>query len=117
MRKSDKKKDNEIRLALTDVCNNALENISGFQWLTHVVNYDNFPSSLKVICVFDSQASLARCISQDKTNYICNLVSSKLSEIGINVKHLNKQITFDSEEQCQKQDGGRWNHRLNSLPS
>ena len=54
MRKSDKKLDNQLRLVLTDVCETALKEVEGFQWLTHVVNYSNFPQSLRVVCVFDT---------------------------------------------------------------
>jgi len=46
MRKTDKKRDNTLRLALTEVCDIALKDIAGFQWLTHCVNYSNFPQSL-----------------------------------------------------------------------
>ncbi|HCC80946.1 MAG TPA: Fis family transcriptional regulator, partial [Methylophaga sp.] len=44
MRKTDKKIDNELRLKLTDVCEQGLKNIAGFQWLTHLVNYDDYPN-------------------------------------------------------------------------
>lgn len=53
MRKKDKKIDNELRLVLIDACEQALKDITGFQWLTHfLVNYDDFPNSLMVACVF-----------------------------------------------------------------
>jgi len=54
MKKTDKKMDNHIRRVLTDVCETSLTDISGFAWLTHTVNYAQFPQSLKVICVFDT---------------------------------------------------------------
>ena len=53
MRKSDKKIDNQIIKVLTDVCQSALEDIDGFVWLTHSVNFDKFPQSLKITCVFN----------------------------------------------------------------
>lgn len=59
MRKSDKKLDNAIRNALIDVCKQAQRSFEGFQWLTHSVNYDNFPNSLKIICVFNTDEHLA----------------------------------------------------------
>jgi len=49
MRKTDKKLDNQLIKLLTEVCETALEDFSGFQWLTHIVDYSNFPKSLKVI--------------------------------------------------------------------
>lgn len=45
MRKTDKKTDNKLREVLTGVCDDALEEFAGFKWLTHLVNYDDFPKS------------------------------------------------------------------------
>ncbi|WP_305811974.1 hypothetical protein [Photobacterium leiognathi] len=39
MRKMDKKRDNTIVAALTQVCHTAQEEDNGFQWLTHTVNF------------------------------------------------------------------------------
>ena len=48
MRKTDKKLENTLIAALTEVCEAALEAFDGFQWLTHFVNYSHFPSSQKM---------------------------------------------------------------------
>ena len=42
---------------LTEACETAKTQIPGFVWLTHVVDYEAFPASLKVVWVFDTQAS------------------------------------------------------------
>jgi len=52
MRKSDKKTESEIIRRLTEVCEAAKADCAGFVWLTHEVNYDRFPESLKVTLVF-----------------------------------------------------------------
>ena len=39
MRKTDKKIDNNLRIVLTEVCEIALKEVTGFQWLTHLVDY------------------------------------------------------------------------------
>ena len=61
MRKTDKKIDNNIRNVLNKVCEQALIEVNGFVWLTHQVNYDKFPASLSVICVFDLNDSQILC--------------------------------------------------------
>lgn len=82
MRKTDKKIDNHLRLVLTQVCEIALKDIDGFQWLTHRVNYANFPRSLKVVCVFDRRQHLASFLSSKSHADLSTLIQAKLSEIG-----------------------------------
>lgn len=74
MRKSDKKVENQLRIALTEVCEAALKNGNGFQWLTHQVNYSNFPKSLQVICVFDINESLARFMKTTSCQELGSLI-------------------------------------------
>ena len=45
LRKTDKKIENQLILVLTAVCETALKEIDGFQWLTHLVEYTDFPNS------------------------------------------------------------------------
>ena len=69
MRKTDKKMDNQLRHVLTEVCEVALKDINGFQWLTHVVNYSNFPKSLQVVCVLTPMKTfLISCQKKPKLN-------------------------------------------------
>ncbi|TLU61104.1 hypothetical protein FE810_15650 [Thalassotalea litorea] len=108
MRKTDKKLDNEIRKALTQACEIALEQHTGFQWLTHIVNYDNFPASLRVICVFATNQQL---LAANKTE-ITNLITTKLGSINVPLKTPSKHISFDSEENCSVNHNGKWGDRL-----
>lgn len=57
MRKTDKKIDKAIISALTEVCEEAKFEHPGFSWLTHEVDYQRFPSSLRVTLVFDEQTN------------------------------------------------------------
>lgn len=52
MRKTDKKTDNAIIRALTEVCEHAKDEHAGFEWLTHEADYRRFPQSLNVTLVF-----------------------------------------------------------------
>ncbi|NMP31528.1 Fis family transcriptional regulator [Thalassotalea sp. M1531] len=112
MRKSDKKIDNKLRIALTDVCELALKNIEGFQWLTHIVNYANFPQSLKVVCVFDTNEHLDSYWQSTKNQLLVSLVAQEFTRIGINVKSASKHISYDTEENCTYQHEGNWARRL-----
>lgn len=63
MRKTDKKIENEIIRRLTDVCEDAKHECSGFSWLTHNVDYQRFPASLTVTLVFNETASEAMMLA------------------------------------------------------
>jgi hypothetical protein len=112
MRKTDKKIDNQLRLALTDVCETALKEIDGFQWLTHLVNYSHFPKSLKVVCIFDSNDNLSYFMSKGNSKDLELLIQLKLAEIGINVKNVSDQILYDTEQNCEQEHNGNWAERL-----
>ena len=112
MRKSDKKLDNQLRMVLTQVCENALEEIEGFQWLTHMVNYSNFPKSLKVVCVFDTNESLDRYLLSETNNQLQSLIKRELSKLNIQFKNIVNNVLFDTEENCEKQHNGNWAQRL-----
>lgn len=112
MRKSDKKLDNQLRMVLTQVCENALEEIEGFQWLTHIVNYSNFPKSLKIVCVFGTNESLDKYLLSEANNQLQSLIKRELSNLGIQFKNMVNHVLFDTEENCEKQHNGNWAQRL-----
>ncbi|MBL1275644.1 MAG: hypothetical protein COB30_006125 [Ectothiorhodospiraceae bacterium] len=111
MRKTDKKIDNQIRIALTNVCDKALIEIDGFQWLTHLVNYSNFPNSLKVICVFNTNESLSAFLEKGNGDHLMALVHENLTDIGVNVKDITAHVLYDTEENCEKEHNGKWAER------
>ncbi|MFC3022816.1 hypothetical protein ACFODT_03085 [Vibrio zhugei] len=108
MKKSDKKMDNALRLALTEVCEQAKENHTGFEWLTHQVNYADFPRSLAIICVFDTRHHVEQA---DKASIITQ-IKHALRPLNVSLNNADKQIRFDSEESCALEHQGRWNKRL-----
>ncbi|GAA3928601.1 Fis family transcriptional regulator [Litoribacillus peritrichatus] len=111
MRKTDKKIDNQIRKALTVVCEIALVEVEGFQWLTHLVNYDQFPKSLRVVCVFDTKASLQHALEAGRDHYLIELIQEELTALNLGIKPENL-VSFDSEEACKLEHDGKWQHRL-----
>lgn len=64
MRKSDQKIEKEIIRRLTEVCETMKPRLSGFEWLTHDVNYQRFPVSLLVTLVFNDEASESELLDQ-----------------------------------------------------
>lgn len=112
MRKTDKKIDNQLRLALTDVCETALKEVDGFQWLTHIVNFSSFPKSLRVVCVFDTDEQLATFMKHSSKHSLTSLIQVKLNEIGIEFKNVSNHILYDTEEACAKEHNGNWVDRL-----
>lgn len=112
MRKSDKKMDNQLRQVLTDACENALEEIAGFQWLTHTVNYVNFPKSLRVVCVFDTEENLTLSLSHGGRQQLNKLIQAKLSQAGVQLKNIEQHVLYDSEQACLNEHQGKWANRL-----
>ena len=112
MRKSDKKIDNQLRITLTDVCEVALKSCNGFEWLTHTVNYNHFPKSLIVICVFDTNDNLTAFLQSKGRDELASLINKKLFEINVYIKNIAKHIAYDTEENYNKLSDGKWGDRL-----
>ncbi|MCT8986209.1 Fis family transcriptional regulator [Shewanella phaeophyticola] len=112
MRKSDKKIDNQLRLALTDVCQHAIELYAGFEWITHTVDYGAFPKSLRIVCVFDTEQQLRQFNHQGHKTALLAHIKRCLADGGIEINNLDKQVSFDSETACQQQHNGNWALRL-----
>ncbi|MDF1762703.1 MAG: Fis family transcriptional regulator [Oleibacter sp.] len=110
MRKTDKKIDNQIREILTDVCEAALKENTGFQWLTHLVNYSSFPKSLKVICVFDTNENLNDFSANDRHLELNDLIQKSLFDVGVSINI--SQVSYDTEENCSQVHNGKWTDRF-----
>ncbi|GAB3485249.1 Fis family transcriptional regulator [Marinomonas epiphytica] len=108
MRKTDKKLDKAIIEVLNQVCNQALDQVPGFCWLTHRVDYQDFPNSLNIICIFDTNQDMTKA----RQEHLIQLIEQALKKIQITFKHVNKHIQFDSEESCLLENNGRWKERL-----
>ena len=96
--KTQKKIDNNVRLALTDACEQFLEDITGFQWLTHQANFNNFPDSLLITCVFDTDANQQQARENGDSGKMQYLIQAELLKKEVELKAAKQQIIFDSEE-------------------
>ncbi|WP_279249383.1 hypothetical protein [Candidatus Marimicrobium litorale] len=112
MRKTDKKRDNALRVALTDTCEIAIERFEGFKWLTHLVDYCDFPQSLTVVCVFATNSHLLKLRSTGQESELRNIVSEKLSRIDIELNGIDRHVIFDSEENGADEKDSKWLSRF-----
>ncbi|MFT5520237.1 MAG: hypothetical protein ACI9IA_000827 [Enterobacterales bacterium] len=112
MRKTDKKIDNQISSTLTDVCELALKEIDGFQWITHLVNYSNFPKSLKVVCIFDTNEKLSDFMLKNGNTELNSLIQLKLSQVVVKLGNVTNRISYDTEENCKNEHDGKWSNRF-----
>lgn len=94
MRKTDKKIDNKLREVLTDVCDFALQEVAGYQWISHTVNYNSFPDSLVITCMFDNKQSAD---TEKRQGELLALINEKLNAVAISLKNPNKQISFEAQ--------------------
>jgi hypothetical protein len=97
---------------LTEACETAKAQIVGFEWLTHEVDYDKFPSSLRVVWVFDTQDNMNQALGSGQGERMVELTAIALNEADVFVSQASAHVQFDSEEQCQRANGGNWQQRL-----
>lgn len=105
MKKTDKKFENAIRKALTAVCEIALEEVAGFKWITHFVDYDRFPESLSVVCIFGTTDELSVALSTRNDNYLRRLIKEHLRAVNIQIKSSQQQINFATEDGFKNERG------------
>ncbi|MGZ7456534.1 hypothetical protein ACXPVS_06875 [Pseudomonas sp. Ma2-10] len=104
--------DHRLVVTLTEACETAKAEIFGFCWLTHEIDYDLFPSSLRVIWVFDTQANKDQALVSGQGERMVELTANALREADVSVSPVSAHVQFDSEEECQRANGGNWQQRL-----
>lgn len=96
---------------LTDACETAKAEIQGFVWLTHTADTASFVESLKVIWVFETQAEKQLAEANAKAR-IFELTGIALQDADIELTPSERNVRFDSEQECQRSHGGDWQKRL-----
>ncbi|NQZ08945.1 MAG: Fis family transcriptional regulator [Algicola sp.] len=99
MKKSDKKIENTLRIALTQACEQALHEVDGFKWLTHKICHSDysqgsFPASLSVECTFDTNEAWLGAQLSGQDALLRQLITTKLANFGIDIKTPQKQVRF-----------------------
>ena len=101
-----------LAATLTDACEAGKAEIVGFEWLTHDVDYQRFPASLRVIWVFASQAEQDAAIAKGQERLMQALTAAALQAADIALENPAVQVRLDNEQQCLRVDGGNWQQRL-----
>lgn len=96
---------------LTEACETAKGEIKGFSWLTHTADLNALADTLKVTWVFDTLADqrLAQANAQAR---IYELTSIAFNEADIDLSASERNVRFDSEEECRRVHGSDWQKRL-----
>ncbi len=97
---------------LTEACETAKAEITGFSWLTHEMDYGAFPSSLMVVWIFDTQANKDQALASGQGERMVELTAVALREADVLVSPVSAHVHFDTEEQCQRANAGNWQQRL-----
>ncbi|WP_369992190.1 hypothetical protein [Pseudomonas xanthosomatis] len=106
------RQEREMVACLTDACTTAQAEIVGFAWLTHRVDLDDFPASLRITWVFSDDTAKAEALAGEAKGRIIELTEQALMDAGIHLDHVAWHVRFDSEEACWRDQGGDWNRRL-----
>ena len=115
MKKSDKKTEQQLVQVLTRVCEQAKDEVQGFQWLTHLVNYQHFPESLLVVCIFDTDKSLENALNKTQNQLLVDLIERELKTIHIRFNQTKQHLLFDTEQACHREHQGKWKKRLSLI--
>lgn len=111
LKKQDKKRDNAIRKALTEVCETLLDSQPGFVWLTHTADYKRFPQSLTITLVFENDSQMQQC-KLNALPAIGRMVTSHLNKANITLPNAERHLHVDNEAACEAQHNGNWARRL-----
>jgi hypothetical protein len=96
---------------LTEACETAKSEIKGFTWLTHTADLNALAETLNVIWVFETLAD-RKLAEVDAKARIFELTAIALDEAGIELKLTDRNVRFDSEQECENAQGGDWQKRL-----
>lgn len=115
MKKSDKKRENALRDALTKACDRLLGEVVGFIWLTHLVDFDRYPQSLKIVCVFEQDSDLATLLATQQDGVFYQCIQDEFQRANIPIKNSRQYVSFDTQEACERSRQGNWNERFKRL--
>ena len=111
MQRSAKKTEQAIIKALNNVCETLKDKYIGFTWLTHFVDYNKFPQSLKIVFVFETNQHLLDAKNHKLFETLFELSESQLKKESIHIKRIDKSIFFDSEENGADFNDSNWSNK------
>ena len=104
----------QLIVTLTDACETAKDEIKGFIWLTHTADLSALAETLKVIWVFETLADRKRAEIDAKAR-IFELTAIALKEANLDLPVSDRNVRFDSEQECQRTHIGDWKRRMAQL--
>ena len=108
LKKNEKEIESAIVKTLNSVCKTLKHGSKGFSCLTHFVDYSNFPQSLKLVFVFDTNQSLESAKNEALFKKFFELTETRLTGEGVYVKCLDKAVFFDTEENGADFNDASW---------
>ena len=96
--KVQKRSDKSVQLTLAAVCEQAQGEMTGLQRLTHQANYSDFPASLLISCVFNTEDECLQAEQLGHTHTLQKLIQNRLLKIGVKLSAIDRQISFETEE-------------------
>lgn len=111
MNRNEKKIENSIIKALNIVCETLKDKQNGFIWLTHFVDYEKFPGSLKIVFVFDTNQHLVDAKNYNLFKNIFELTGSQLKQESVHIKRIENTVFFDTEENGADFDNVSWGRK------
>ena len=108
MNRNDKKTESALVKALNGVCESLKDEQNGFVWLTHFVDYANYPQSLKIVFVFDTNQHLIEAKNHTLFDSVFKLCESHLKRESIHIKRIDKTVCFDTEENGADFNNLKW---------
>ncbi|MGX5174266.1 Fis family transcriptional regulator [Aliikangiella sp. IMCC44653] len=107
MRKSDKKLEKTIVSALTLACEQIKVCVDDFEWLTHDIDYQKFPDSLVITCVFSSTQAINLATQSGEIKLVAEIIRKKLQSIDIKLASPKPSIKLTTEAELAKHSH-RW---------
>lgn len=81
--------EHRLEASLTQACETGKAEVVGFSWLTHEVDYQQFPSSLMVVWIFDTQANRDQALANGQNERMLELTAEALSDADISVSSVS----------------------------
>ncbi|MDO7897509.1 hypothetical protein [Pseudomonas citrulli] len=97
--------------ALTEACETAKCEIQGFTWLTHIADPDALAETLTVIWVFETLED-SKLAQREAKARIVELTAMALDKANLHLALSDRNVRFDSEQECQRSQSGDWRKRL-----
>lgn len=85
--------------------------------MTHSVNFSSFPQSLKIVCIFDTNQDRTNFLSGEGQQSVSGAIQQAFNQVGIQLKSIDKHISYDTQENCDRDHQGSGTRGFSALAS